>query len=93
MQQHLFVGGEVAAYRGIVHAGPAGDIGQGHRRDTRLQRQRACGFYQRCCALALLALSTGALERELRHRARITQVGRLRVALEPGSVRLGTSMR
>jgi hypothetical protein len=40
--------------------------------------------------LALLILSTGSLEGELRHRARITQARRLRVAAEPGSVRLRT---
>ena len=39
VQQHLFVGGEIAAHRGVMDSGAAGDGGQRHRRDTGLDGQ------------------------------------------------------
>jgi hypothetical protein len=67
MQEHLFVGGEIAAHGGIVDPGAVGDPSQRHRRDTGLQGWRARGFYNRRRTLALL-FRAGALEGELRHR-------------------------
>jgi len=55
VQQHLFMGGEVAAHRRVVNAGATGDCGQLHRRNTGLECQRARGLDQRRRTLALFS--------------------------------------
>ena len=74
VQQHLLMGGEVAANRGVVDSGTAGDCRQRHRRDTGLDGQRASGLHECRRTLAFVFLSAGAPECELRHSQNITHV-------------------